>query len=190
MPVWAAALFFLVPILRNRVQGQLQAVSLTLLGFVCVGWLFAHLAQLTNVPRPYGYIAFTLFAVQVCDIAAYTTGKLAGRTPLRSNISPRKTVAGGLGHFATAMALPWLLAFSLPGFGHWQKLLAGLIIGIGGQLGDLAISLIKRDVGVKDMGAAIPGHGGLLDRIDSLIFVAPLFVRLVSSVEPFGRVGH
>jgi phosphatidate cytidylyltransferase len=184
MPVYAVVAVFVAPILRNRVEGQLQAVALSVLGFLLLGWLFLHLALLTNVVRPYGYIAFVLFAVEVCDVAAYTSGKLAGRIPLRSAVSPRKTVAGSLGHFAVAMALPWVLGFSLPALGAWQKVLAGVIVGIGGQVGDLAISLIKRDLGIKDMGATIPGHGGVLDRIDSLIFVAPLFSRLVISVEP------
>jgi len=84
------------------------------------------------------------------------------------------------------VALPWIMGFSFPPAFGWQaKIMAGLIVGIGGQLGDLTISVIKRDIGIKDMGAAIPGHGGILDRIDSLIFVAPLFVRLVNWVEPF-----
>lgn len=82
------------------------------------------------------------------------------------------------------MALPWGLAFSFPHFDTLEKLLAGLIIGVGGQLGDLSISLIKRDLGVKDMGAALPGHGGILDRVDSLLLVAPAFVYLMRWAEP------
>jgi phosphatidate cytidylyltransferase len=70
------------------------------------------------------------------------------------------------------------MRFSFNYFGTLQCVLTGLIVGIGGQLGDLSISVIKRDVGVKDMGAAIRGHGGILDRIDSLIYVAPLFFHM------------
>ena len=76
------------------------------------------------------------------------------------------------------MVLPWLVRFSFPEFGWIELTLAGLIVGIGGQLGDLTISVIKRDIGIKDMGALIEGHGGVLDRVDSLIYVAPLFFHM------------
>ena len=94
-------------------------------------------------------------------------------------MSPGKTLEGALGALAFSLALPWLCWFSFPHFGTLQLVLTGLIVGIGGQLGDLAISVIKRDLGVKDMGALIPGHGGILDRVDSLIYTAPLFLHMV-----------
>ena len=150
-----------------------------MLGFVYFGWMFAHLGFLANSDHPYGYILYLVFAVEVNDIAAFIFGKLFGRHKLRSEVSPNKTVEGSLGALAVSLALPWLLSFSFPHFGTLQLVLAGLIVGIGGQLGDLTISFIKRDIGVKDMGAVIPGHGGVLDRIDSLIFVAPLFFHMV-----------
>ncbi|HSY18162.1 MAG TPA: phosphatidate cytidylyltransferase, partial [Candidatus Acidoferrales bacterium] len=93
---------------------------------------------------------------------------------------PKKTWEGATGALAVSMLLPWLLHFSFPHFGTTQLILTGLIVGVGGQLGDLAISIIKRDIGIKDMGAGIPGHGGILDRIDSLIYVAPLFFHMTN----------
>ncbi len=180
LPVYAIALFLLIPILRNRTQGQLQAVSLAIVSFTYIGWMFGHLGFLANSNYPYGYLLYVIFAVELNDVAAFTFGKLFGRHQLRSQISPNKTWEGALGALAVSMALPWVLWFSFPHFGPVQRILTGLIVGIGGQLGDLSISFIKRDLGTKDLGATIPGHGGILDRIDSLIFVAPLFLHMVN----------
>jgi phosphatidate cytidylyltransferase len=178
LPAYAVAIILLVPILRNRSRGQLQEVSLAILGFVYFGWMFGHLAFLANAGNAYGYLLFVIFAVEVNDIAAFVCGKLFGRHKLRSAISPNKTVEGALGALAVSMALPWALSFSFPHFGTTELVLAGVIVGVGGQIGDLAISFIKRDIGIKDMGTTVPGHGGILDRIDSLIFVAPLFFHM------------
>ena len=178
LPVYAVALIMLIPIVRNRVQGQLQGVSLAIVGFIYIGWMFGHLAFLANATQAYGYLLYILFATQLNDVAAFTFGRLFGRHPFRSNISPKKTWEGAWGALAVSMALPWALRFSFPEFGALQLVLTGLIVGIGGQLGDLTISVIKRDIGIKDMGAGIPGHGGILDRIDSLIYVAPLFFHM------------
>jgi phosphatidate cytidylyltransferase len=178
LPVFVTSAILLVPIARDRVQGQLQSMSLAILGFVYLGWMFGHLAFLSVTPGALGSVLFLVFAVEAGDVAAFTFGRLMGRHPLRKVISPRKTWEGALGAFALSMALPWLLRFSFPGFGAAQLVMTGLIVGVGGQLGDLAISVIKRDLGIKDMGVAIPGHGGVLDRIDSLIFVAPLFFHM------------
>ena len=179
MPLIAVAAIFLVPVARNQASGQLQATALAVLGFILVGWTLPHLGWLARSRDPYGAVLFVIFATEICDVAAYLGGKLFGGRRMRSEISPKKTWGGSVTALALGMALPWLLAFSLPGFDATDKLLAGLIVGFGGQLGDLAISLIKRDLGVKDMGAALPGHGGLLDRCDSLLFVTPAFVHLL-----------
>ena len=178
VPVFAIALILIVPILRNRARGELQRMSLAIVGFVYIGWMFGHLGFLANAVNAYGYLLYVIFATELSDVAAFTFGRLFGRHRLRSEISPNKTWEGALGAFAVSMILPWLLRFSFPEFGPWQLILSGLIVGIGGQLGDLSISVIKRDIGTKDMGALIPGHGGILDRIDSLIYVAPLFLHM------------
>ncbi len=183
LPVYVVAGIFLIPIARNRTRGQLQAVALAIVGFVYLGWMFGHLAFLTNAREAYAYVLYLLFAVEINDVAAFVAGRLFGRHPLRCNVSPRKTWEGALGALAVSLLLPWALWFTFPHFGPRDLVIVGLIIGIGGQLGDLAISVIKRDVGVKDMGATIPGHGGILDRVDSLIYVAPLFFHYVRYVH-------
>jgi phosphatidate cytidylyltransferase len=179
LPVYVVSLILVIPIARNRAKGQLQNSALAILGFIYLGWMFSHVGFLANSPHAYGYLLFLLLAVEGNDIAAFISGKLFGGRKLREAISPNKTWGGALGALAFSMALPWLLWFSFPHFGPLQLVLTGLIVGIGGQLGDLTISMIKRDIGVKDMGSLIPGHGGLLDRIDSLIFAGPLFFHMV-----------
>ena len=179
LPVFVIAVILLIPILRNRTKGQLQGVSLAILGFIYFGWMFMHLGFLANTPYAYGYLLYLAFAVEVNDIAAYTIGKMFGKRKLREEISPNKTMAGFVGAFSVSLVLPWLLWFSFPHFEPLHLVLTGIIVGLGGQLGDLVISYIKRDIGIKDMGTTIKGHGGILDRVDSMIFVAPIFFHMV-----------
>ncbi len=184
VPVFAIALIPLIPILRNRARGELQKMALSIVGFIYIGWMFGHLGFLANATNAYGFLCYVIFATELNDVCAFTFVRLFGRHPLRSEISPNKTWEGAVGALAVSMVLPWLLRFSFPFFGATQLILTGLIVGIGGLLGDLSISVIKRDIGTKDMGAAIPGHGGILDRIDSLIYVAPQFMHMAGYYYP------
>ena len=156
LPVFAISAILLLPIVRDRVDGQLQTLALAILGFIYIGWMFGHFAFLANAANAYGYLLYLLFAVELNDVAAFTCGKLFGRHPLRRNDQPQKDLGRFVGALAVSMVLPWLLHFSFPHFGPLQCILTGLIVGIGGQLGDLSISVIKRDIGVKDMGSADP----------------------------------
>jgi phosphatidate cytidylyltransferase len=178
IPVFAITLILIVPVLCNRARGELQKMALSIVGFIYIGWMFEHLGFLANSIHAYGFVCYVIFATEINDIAAFVFGRLFGRHPLRSEISPRKTVEGAVGALIVSMILPWALRFSFPFFSATQLILTGLMVGIGGLLGDLSISVIKRDIGTKDMGATIPGHGGILDRIDSLIYVAPLFMHV------------
>ncbi len=157
-----------------------DAFASAMVAFVFFGTMFGQLAFLANSRNAYGYLCFLLFATETSDVAAFVFGRTLGRHPLQPAISPRKTVEGSLGALFVALALPWLLRFSFPNFSALQLVLTGLVVGLGGQLGDLTFSLLKRGRGLKDWGDAIPGHGGVLDRIDSLIFVAPLFTLLTA----------
>ncbi len=175
LPAFVTAAVFLVPILRDRSQGQLQMIALAMVGFLYIGWMFGHLTYMANSTHAYGYILYLLVAVELNDVAAFTFGRLFGKHKLRPNISPNKTWEGSIGALGFSMVLPFALRFTFPHFDTWDLLRTGLIVGVGGQVGDLSISLVKRDVGIKDMGTLIRGHGGILDRLDSLIYVAPLF---------------
>lgn len=179
LPVYVVGLIVFVPIFQNRYSGQLLSVALGVMGFMYFGWMLGHLGFLADSAYFNNYVLFIVFAVQAADIAAYNFGKLFGRRKLRENISPNKTLEGSIGALFIALLLPWLFRSTLSELGPLQLVLTGLIVGVGSQLGDLAISLIKRDMGIKDMGTLIPGHGGVLDRIDSLIIAAPLFFHML-----------
>jgi phosphatidate cytidylyltransferase len=179
LPVFVIALILVIPVLRNRAQGQLELLALAIVGFVYFGWMFGHLAFLANSSNAYGYLGYLVLAVTVNDVAAYVGGTLFGRHLLRNNISPKKTWEGAAGALGVSLLLPWALRFTLPHFEARDLILAGLIVSIGGQFGDLIVSVIKRDLRIKDMGTMIPGHGGVLDRVDSMIYVAPLFFYYV-----------
>jgi phosphatidate cytidylyltransferase len=165
-PAYVVGAILLVPILRNRAKGQLQQVALAIVGFIYFGWMFSHLGFLANSEYAYGYILYLIFAVEINDVAAFTCGKIFGKHKLRENISPNKTIEGSIGAICVSLVVPWLLWFSFPHFEPWHLVVAGLVVGVGGQLGDLVISYIKRDIGIKDMGVVIQGHGGILDRVD------------------------
>lgn len=183
MPVFVSAALVLVSILRNRPEGQLKAMALALFGFLYVGWMFGHVMFLANSQNAYGYLIYLIFAVELNDVAAFTCGKLFGRRPLCTNVSPWKTREGALGAVLVSALFPLAVRFALPDFSALECVLAGLIVGVGGHLGDLSISVIKRDIGVKDMGTLIRGHGGVLDRIDSLLYTAPLFFHFTRYVH-------
>jgi len=131
-----------------------------------------------------GWLLLVLTAVWITDTAAYTLGRLWGRHKLWPAVSPGKTVEGSVGGLAAAVL--WTAVF-----GHWlglsvgHGLALGAVLGVVGQLGDLAESKLKRWAGVKDSGAILPGHGGILDRFDSLLFNAPAayyYLRLVAGI--------
>jgi len=120
---------------------------------------------------------FLVVVVQLSDVFQYVWGKLAGRRPIAPAISPNKTWEGFVGGVGCAVLLGTSLWWATP-FNPWQAALMALAIAVMGFVGGLVMSAIKRDRGVKDYGALIEGHGGVLDRVDSLLFAAPLFFHL------------
>jgi phosphatidate cytidylyltransferase len=121
---------------------------------------------------------FLVLVVQASDVLQYVWGKLLGRHAIAPRISPHKTVEGFVGGVGCATLLGAALWWATP-FRPWQAGLLAMLITLLGFAGGLTFSAIKRDRGVKDYGATIPGHGGILDRIDSICFAAPVFFHVI-----------
>jgi phosphatidate cytidylyltransferase len=176
---------------RRKAQMAVYHISSTVFGVIYIAFLGSHLILLREYPLTvnldYSMGASFVFLVFVVtwagDTGAYIVGSLIGRHALIPRVSEKKTKEGSLGGlvFSIGGALVASQTFA-PYLGLWQALLLGLMAGILGQLGDLFESLVKRDLDVKDASAMIPGHGGILDRFDSLLFTAPLtyyFIKFV-----------
>ena len=172
--VAAALLTFLVPIVRDRPEAMLEGVARSLLGVILFGLLLGHLGWFLARPHGGALLALLLVLVSLHDVTAFVVGRVAGRHPLRARLSPRKTREGAAGALAVVLVAAQGLGGLAPGYSRLHLLGLGLLVGAGATLGDLASSVIKRDVGVKDWGSALPGHGGVLDRLNSLVFTAPI----------------
>jgi len=177
-------------ILDERPKGYVHRVALGEWGFLLFGSALGHLGYLANDADYRPMLLLLVLCVEMNDVFAYCCGKLFGSRKLAPQTSPNKTLGGSLG----ALVLTTLL-FALCGrFVFRDTVLAqpghlialGIIISLLGQLGDLMLSSVKRDVGVKDMGTLIPGHGGLLDRFDSLLLVGPAFFHYVNYFRGIG----
>lgn len=174
----------------DRPAGYIQRVALAVFGFLLFGICLGHLGFMANDTRYRSLILLLLFSVQFNDIFAYMVGKSLGGPKLAPHTSPNKTISGSLG----AVVLTSLVVFVLSGLlfqdgpmsGAVQRLALGLLISISGQFGDLSVSSIKRDVGVKDTGSLIPGHGGVLDRANSLLLSAPTVFHFVNYLDGIG----
>ncbi len=167
----------IVSIPLDRPTGYVQRTGLAIFAFMLFGAGLAHLGYMANDRNYRPIVLMLLTTVALNDVFAFTFGKLIGGRKLLPATSPNKTVSGAVGALVSTSVLVALIAstiFADTVLDHWVLLLGlGAIISIGGQAGDLMLSSIKRDLGIKDMGVAIPGHGGLLDRYNSLLLVAP-----------------
>lgn len=195
-PVSVLLLFVLellsVALLWRGGRGKpLEVVGITLLGIFYTGGMLSYAYALRYHPYTIGaqagavLVVLPLFCTWATDIGGYVFGRWLGKRKLMPTVSPGKTVAGSIGGIATSIAICLLyVQFILRPFGQlalsvWGSVLFAVAIGVAGQIGDLVESMLKREAGVKDSSRLIPGHGGVLDRVDSLLFTLPIaFVLL------------
>ena len=199
IPVFAFLLIPLRMITIGRTDGYLRAVGSIHWGLMTMVFSLSHAAFLLilrlkdapadAVPPGPGLVLFLVVLTQLNDVAQYLWGKSLGRGKIVPQVSPGKTWAGFIGGVVTTALLATLAGPYLTPLDDWQSLGAGLIIGVGGFVGDVSISALKRDLGIKDSGSLLPGHGGILDRIDSLTYTAPLFFHYVYWLVSFHTFG-
>jgi phosphatidate cytidylyltransferase len=184
IPVYAFLLLPIVAVLRGDAKRFMERVALVQWGLMICVFCVSHVPALLSLEIP-GFegrqlllIAFLVLVVQSSDVLQYIWGKLFGRRPVAPSISPSKTVEGLVGGIASATLLGACLWWITP-FTPLQAGLIAFVLTVMGFFGGLVMSAIKRDRGVKDWGRMIEGHGGMLDRLDSVIFAAPIFFHVL-----------
>jgi phosphatidate cytidylyltransferase len=164
-----------------------EPVAVTLLGVCYVNWLLGYAFWLRDLDHGVSWILLLVAVTWVGETAAYLVGSTLGRHKLAPVISPRKTVEGAVAQLVvSALAALGARAWFFPELSVGSALAAGLLLGVAGQVGDLIESAIKRSVGTKDTGRLIPGHGGMLDRIDSLLVNTPVLFYYATYARSLG----
>jgi phosphatidate cytidylyltransferase len=186
IPVYVFLLLPLRMVIIGETKEFLRAAGTLHWGIMTLVFGVSHIAYLLVLPETKnpaasgaGLVLFLVFLTQFNDVVQYVWGKLLGRHKIIPKVSPNKTWEGFLGGVATTTLLSIVLATWLTPLRIEAAAVAGLLISVAGFIGDVTISALKRDIGVKDSGSMLPGHGGLLDRIDSLTYTAPLFFHFV-----------
>jgi phosphatidate cytidylyltransferase len=184
IPVYAFLLLPAIAAVAGETDGFLERTAKVQWGLMITVYCISYAPALLML-RIQGYegasallLFYLVLIAQLSDVLQYVFGKLFGRTKLAPRVSPSKTVAGLIGGGLSATLIGGALYWVTP-FQWWQSLLLSLVIVVMGFLGGLALSAVKRSIGAKDWGVMIEGHGGMLDRFDSVCFAAPVFFHLV-----------
>ena len=178
----AAIITFSSGIFFKKVQDAIPNIAVTLLGIFYIGWLFSYLMFIRPLTEHGAYIFFLMLTIWANDITAYLVGSRFGRIKLSPYISPKKTVEGAVAGFVVCVGAAALFSTFMVEISLVDSIFLGITVGIMAQVSDLVESLIKRDAGVKDSSSIVPGHGGVLDRMDSFILTAPIMYYYISWV--------
>lgn len=187
IPVYMFLFLPIQMIVIGENKGFLRTMGSVHWGLMIMVFGLSHLAYLLVLPGSTGISAvsgaglvlFIVILTQCNDVAQFVWGKLFGRHKVIPKVSPNKTWEGLIGGIVTTVLLSYLLAPLLTPLSVNASVFAGFLIGITGFIGDVNISSLKRDLDIKDTGQTIPGHGGILDRVDSLTYTAPLFFHFI-----------
>lgn len=188
IPVYVFLLLPMRMILIGETQGFIHSAGVLHWAVMLTVFAISHIAYLLTLPvlnaeaGNIGMVLFLLMMTEFNDVCQYIWGKLLGKHKIIPKVSPNKTWEGFLGGLITSIAAAGYIAPFLTSLAFEQGLIAGGLIALAGFVGDVVISAVKRDLHIKDSGSLIPGHGGILDRLDSLIYTAPLFFHFLHYV--------
>lgn len=180
-PIFAITAVLLIPVMRDEYMHMVQKTSLGMLGVAYFGWFLAHVPFLRNSNNGVELVFFLILLAAVNNASAYLGGNLFGKRKLAPHLRPDRTFEGAIVGLCITIAISFSIRFLLPFVSTLHLILAAALISVGGSAGDLVISFIKRDLGLKDSGEAIAAYGGILDRFDSLVFTAPLFFHFINN---------
>lgn len=180
-----AVLASLLLTLWHRSSQPASDWSLTLTGALYVGWLLGHAVSLRALPDGLAWLALAVLMVWAADVSAYFAGRAFGRHPWWPRHSPKKTWEGYLSGVLAATLVAAILARVVLHINPLEGMVLGAVVGVLAPLGDLAESMVKRQVGAKDSSNMIPGHGGILDRIDTMLITIPLVFYWATLVPRF-----
>ena len=182
IPIYVFLFLPMRMVLIGQTEGFLNAIGTLHWGIMLTVYTISHLSYLLLLPAAEhsiaggaGLLVYLMLLTAINDITQYLFGKLLGRHPVIPKVSPGKTVEGLCGGVLSTTGLAIALAPLLTPFTVYHAACLGVLLSLAGFIGDVTVSALKRDLGIKDSGTLLPGHGGILDRIDSLTYTAPLF---------------
>jgi len=178
-------ILFLLELTKQDTYQSVLSVSATVFGVIYISWCFSFLIRIRQLPNGAMLAGFLVLVTKSSDTGAYLWGRKFGKTPLIKRISPGKSLEGSIGGFFTSLAAGVIFSLFVETINFWEKFFLIIILAIIAQLGDLFESLLKRDCQVKDSGKILPGMGGILDVIDSLIFTAPTFYLYLTMMRRY-----
>lgn len=172
-----------VPIIRNNYKRMIQYISLTLLAFIFLGWSFMHLGLILNLPNGLYQILYLIVLTEFCDNTNLAIARYFKTFRLFRRIDPKRTLGSTLTSMTLTLFLAGAMRQLLPDQSDKYWYTAGLVASLGGMFGDLVMTVVRRDAGVKILGGFILGRGDFLQRMDRLIFVAPIYYYVMSFIH-------
>lgn len=186
-PMIVLGICCLVPLVRNNYKRMIQYISITNLAFVFLGWSFMHLAMILNFQKGIYQVMYLIIMTEFCDNTNIAIHRFIGKVKLFDRIDFKRTVESTLVSIALTITVAYAMRHLLPDNAEIYWLTSGLVASLGGLIGDMIMTVIRRDAGVKSVSGFILGRGDFLHRMDRMIFVAPIYYYVTKIIEIYSH---